>query len=82
MKDIQIDDDIRIRFTQDVILEIYEHVDPDLVFPVEETFDFDDEAEVYVLDRNDDGRVLTVQFPDGSVTFLNVAFIEVVEVNP
>ena len=82
MKDIQLDDDIRIRFTKDVILEIYEYEDPDLESPVLETFNCGDEAEVYVLDINEDGRALTVQFPDSSVTFLPVAFIEVVEVNP
>ena len=81
MTDIQIDDDIRVKFTADVLLEIFDAEDFDANFPIQETYDAGDEVEVTVLDVFEDARTITVQFPDSSVTFLPMQFVEVISVN-
>jgi len=49
---------------------------------VKEEFKSGEEIEVTVLDINEQGNTLTVQFPDSAVTFLPLEFIEILKVNP
>ena len=82
MSNLEINDDLLVKFSKDTLLEVYEYDDLECNFGVEEEFEAGEEIEVTVLDINEQGNTLTVQFPDSAVTFLPLEFIEILKVNP
>ncbi len=82
MSNLEINDDLLVKFSKDTLLEVYEYDDLECDFGVEEEFKSGEEIEVTVLDINEQGNTLTVQFPDSAVTFLPLEFIEILKVNP
>lgn len=82
MSNLEINDDLLVKFSKDTLLEVYEYDDLECNFGVEEEFKAGEEIEVTVLDINEQGNTLTVQFPDSAVTFLPLEFIEILKVNP
>jgi hypothetical protein len=82
MSDLEINDDLLVKFKADTLLEVYEYDDSECNHGVEEEFKSGEEMEVTLLDINEQGNTLTVQFPDSAVTFLSLEFIEILKVNP
>jgi len=82
MSNLEINDDLLVKFSKDTLLEVYEYDDLECDFGVKEEFKSGEEIEVTVLDINEQGNTLTVQFPDSAVTFLPLEFIEILKVNP
>lgn len=80
MSNLKINDDLLVKFSKDTLLEVYEYDDLECDFGVEEEFKSGEEIEVTVLDINEQGNTLTVQFPDSAVTFLPLEFIEILKV--
>lgn len=78
MLDIQMHDDIAIRFKENTVLEVYEY-ENDLDDYVEEQWRQGDVEEVTVLDVTD--YSYTVQFGDGTVSFVPKSFIDVISIN-
>lgn len=81
MSNLEINDDLLVKFRKDTLLEVYEYDDLECDFGVEEEFKSGEKIEVTVLDINEQGNTLTVQFPDSAVTFLPLEFIEILEIN-
>lgn len=73
--DIEDGDDIVLKFLHDTALEIYEYEDNDIFDPVQEIFKQGEEIGVTAFDI---GEHLGVQFGDGSVTFIDRNFVELV----
>jgi hypothetical protein len=82
IQELEINDDLLVKFKRDTLLEVYEYDDSDCDYGVEEVFKSGEEIEVTILDINEQGNTLTVQFPDSAVTFLPLEFIEILEINP
>lgn len=74
--DIEDGDDVVLKFLHDTVLEIYEHEDEDMFDPEQEIFKQGEEIDVTAFDIGESN--LGVQFGDGSVTFINRSFVELV----
>ena len=74
--DIEEGDDIVLKFLKDTVLEIYEYEDEDMFDPEQEFFKQGEEIDVTAFEI--DGPNMGVQFEDGSVTFINRSFVELV----
>ena len=79
MLDIQENDDVKLKFKGDVIIEVYEYEDFELNEPIEELFNKDEEIEVTICGI--DSYKFDVQFGDGSIAFIRRDLVDVVSIN-
>jgi hypothetical protein len=82
IQELEVNDDLLVKFKVDTLLEVYEYEDQECDDATAGIVKAGEEIEFTVLDINDQGNTLTVQFPDSSVTFIPLEFIEILEVNP
>lgn len=80
--DIQVNDDIKFKFLKDTELGVYEYETENPDDAEMQGWKAGDIEEATVIDiPNNNGTHLTVQFPDSSVTFLPLSFVEILEIN-
>lgn len=72
-------DDVKLRFKKDSIVEVFEYEDAELDDAVEEQFKKGEEIEVIVCGF--DGEKIDIQFGDGSIAFIRLSTVNVVEIN-
>jgi hypothetical protein len=80
--DIQVHDDIQFKFINDSQLEVYEYETENPDDGIIESWKAGDIEEATVIDiPNNNCTHLTIQFPDSSVTFLPLSFVEILKIN-
>lgn len=78
--DIQLHDDIKFKFINDSELDIYEYATDEPDDAVIQKWKAGDIEEATVIDVPGE-TYLTIQFPDSSVTYLPLSFVEILEIN-
>ena len=79
MENIEVNDDVVLKFKQKSIVEVYEYEDIELNEPVEETFEENEEVEITICGVDEDK--FDVQFGDGTIAFIRKDSVEIVSVN-
>jgi hypothetical protein len=79
MENIEVNDDVVLKFKQKSIVEVYEYEDVELNEPVEETFEENEEVEITICGV--DADKFDVQFGDGTIAFIRKDSVEIVSVN-
>ena len=77
--EIQVNDDVTLKFKNDVIVEVFESEDFELDNPIEELFTKDEVIEIVVFGVDD--IKIDVQFGDGSIAFIRKNLVDIVSVN-
>ena len=79
MENIEVNDDVVLKFKQKSIVEVYEYEDVELNEPVEEIFEENEEVEITICGV--DADKFDVQFGDGTIAFIRKDSVEIVSVN-
>ena len=79
MENIEVNDDVVLKFKQKSIVEVYEYEDVELNEPVEEIFEENEEVEITICGV--DADKFDVQFGDGTIAFIRKHSVEIVSVN-